>query len=387
MSLKSLPLGQLIASAPKNLAGERADLPVLSMTMKHGLIDQSTKFKKRIASEDVSNYKVVRRGQLVVGFPIDEGVLAVQNLYDEALVSPAYGVWDIHTDLVTDRFLVSFLKSQQSISYYLAKLRGSTARRRSLPTSVFLDLMVPLPQLQEQVRIIRILDEADELRINRTKSLALLDELAASLFDDMFSESHEWDVVSLGKATTKIGSGSTPRGGKNAYAGGATALIRSMNVHNNRFVEKDLAFISDEMANSLNGVKVQSGDVLLNITGASVARVCLVPDTYLPARVNQHVCIIRPDETLNSVFLARQLDSRNMKHKLLSIGGAGSTREAITKAELISLEVLRPPLKLQEEFALKIFEIERLKSRAIHAAELEKALHTSLQAQAFKGEL
>src|SRR4051794_16681965 len=105
------PLGELIAPAEPRRAGDSV-LPVLSMTMRSGLIEQSAKFKKRVASEDTSDYRVVRRGELVVGFPIDEAVLAFQHLYPEAVVSPAYTVWQVRDDTAVDRsYLERYLRS------------------------------------------------------------------------------------------------------------------------------------------------------------------------------------------------------------------------------------------------------------------------------------
>jgi type I restriction enzyme S subunit len=71
-----------------------------------------------------------------------------------------------------------------------------------------------------------------------------------------------------------------------------------MNVHDSEFRERKLAFIDEKQAKELNGVTLQENDVLLNITGASVARCCIFPTEYLPARVNQHVSIIRPKKDM-----------------------------------------------------------------------------------------
>ena len=105
-----------------------------------------------------------------------------------------------------------------------------------------------------------------------------------------------WVLLRLGDVCTKIGSGATPRGGKEVYLkDGPFALIRSQNVYNNRFNCDGLAFINHQQATELNNVEVFADDVLLNITGDSVARACQVKSDVLPARVNQHVAIIRPD--------------------------------------------------------------------------------------------
>lgn len=70
-------------------------------------------------------------------------------------------------------------------------------------------------------------------------------------------------------------------------------IIRSQNIHDWVFQPDGLAFLDDEQAESLSNVEVRSNDVLLNITGDSVARACIVPSERIPARVNQHVAIVR----------------------------------------------------------------------------------------------
>jgi type I restriction enzyme S subunit len=162
--------------------------------------------------------------------------------------------------------------------------------------------------------------------------------------------SASWPHVTLKEVTSKIGSGATPRGGNNAYKDTGIALIRSLNVHDMDFREKNLAHIDDKQAARLSNVELQEGDVLLNITGASIARCCVVPKEYLPARVNQHVSIIRPDPArLSPPFLAYLLTAPEYKDQLLHQGlSAGSTRQALTKAQLQGFEVPIPSLSEQE---------------------------------------
>nr|VFK62190.1 MAG: Predicted nucleotidyltransferase [Candidatus Kentron sp. TUN] len=107
----------------------------------------------------------------------------------------------------------------------------------------------------------------------------------------------KWEEFQLGEVCSKIGSGATPRGGSNVYFNkGSVALIRSQNVYNDGFSISGIVFISEQHAASLSNVVVEESDVLLNITGDSVARVCQVSSCILPARVNQHVAIIRTNK-------------------------------------------------------------------------------------------
>jgi type I restriction enzyme S subunit len=155
-------------------------------------------------------------------------------------------------------------------------------------------------------------------------------------------------VVKLADICQKIGSGATPRGGKEAYRAEGIALVRSQNVLDFSFSSDGLAYINDEQADKLRNVGLQSGDVLLNITGDSVARACLMDDDYLPGRVNQHVAIIRVDESkaVNS-YLLYYLQWR--KSHLLQLASAGATRNALTKGMIEQLEIDLPSLDEQRK--------------------------------------
>ncbi len=160
-----------------------------------------------------------------------------------------------------------------------------------------------------------------------------------------------WVIKKLDEITSKIGSGATPRGGQSSYKESGISLIRSMNVHDHGFNAYKLAFIDDEQASKLKNVTVEENDVLLNITGASVARCCIAPRDILPARVNQHVSIIRlNNDTIESRFLHYALTSKQYKDLLLGIGEQGATRQAITKIQLQNFKIAFPTcLKEQKQ--------------------------------------
>lgn len=146
----------------------------------------------------------------------------------------------------------------------------------------------------------------------------------------------------------KIGSGATPRGGKEAYKETGISLIRSQNVLDYSFSTDGLAYIDDVQARQLENVTVQKDDVLLNITGDSVARACIVNNQYLPARVNQHVAIVRGDsgKILQSYIL---YFLQMKKAELLQIASGGATRNALTKAMIEGLEINVPSLDMQHK--------------------------------------
>lgn len=161
-----------------------------------------------------------------------------------------------------------------------------------------------------------------------------------------------WKTYKLSEITTKIGSGATPRGGKEAYKESGISLIRSQNVLDFTFSTDGLAFIDEQQADKLKNVVIESKDVLLNITGDSVARVCQVPDEWIPARVNQHVAIIRADnKLLDPDFLKYSLLTYKNKNELLNLSSAGATRKAITKSMIEDFEIKLPLLPEQKAIA------------------------------------
>lgn len=163
----------------------------------------------------------------------------------------------------------------------------------------------------------------------------------------------EWKKVKLGDCCLKIGSGSTPKGGSTVYVESGTSLIRSQNVYNFSFDYNGLTHITEDAANKLKGVTIFSEDILLNITGDSVARTCVVPDDVLPARVNQHVAIVRVDsKKMNWRFLNYYLASPRMQAHMLSLAvGKGASRNAMTKQMIANFEVPCPPVEIQQRIA------------------------------------
>ncbi|WP_210447809.1 restriction endonuclease subunit S [Vibrio crassostreae] len=290
----------------------------------------------------------------------------------------------IHIDYLK-HYLGSFLCERE------IQLYENGAAQPNLSATDLKIFQIPLPPLEEQKRIAAILDKADAIRQKRKQAIDLADEFLRSVFLDMFGDPvtnpKGWGVRKLQDLTSKLGSGSTPRGGKEAYLSAGISLIRSLNVHDNTFIYKDLAFISNEQAEKLKNVVVQEQDILLNITGASVCRCTMVPSNVLPARVNQHVCIIRVDRALLlPEFAKRLITSTSFKQMLMRIAtSGGATREALTKQQVENLTLIVPPMELQKKFCDivdKVLDIDTKTNKQVAFP-----LFDSLSQKAFSGQL
>jgi type I restriction enzyme S subunit len=161
------------------------------------------------------------------------------------------------------------------------------------------------------------------------------------------------ELIRLGDHTTKIGSGQTPSGGHRSYVPTGIPLIRSQNVLMGTFSTEGLVYISDKIDESMSGSRVYSDDVLLNITGASIGRVCVVPSEICPANVNQHVCIIRCNDSLYPEYVAAMLATPKFQSFIWD-SQAGGTRQALTKQMIEDFEIPWRSFEEQRKIAARL---------------------------------
>ena len=367
-------LGNLIAPAKVIRCGKGA-FPVLSMTMHDGIVLQSERFKKSLASIDQSDYKVVKRGQLVVGFPIDEGVLYVQKAADEGIMSPAYNVWDIDTEKIDADFLELCLHSPQSMQYYKDKLRGTTARRRSIPTADLLTLKIRLPDMQTQREAVAIMRKAEAVIAARQEQLNSFEQLVKSRFIELFGEplsnTKGWQTMLLVDA----------------------APIKSR--------RGDLA---DEIwLLNLDAVEAQTGTVLFKHRVQSeeinASTVYFTTENVLYSKLRPYLNkVVMPDEDgvatsemipmypladrLNRAYLCYWLRSDAfVKHISEKVSGAKMPRVSMDYFRALSIEL--PPLGLQEQFAAFVEQTDKSKLAVQQGLQELEILKKSLMQQYF----
>ena len=384
MICHELSLGEIVEPEPTVRAGGR-DLPILSMTMRDGLVDQESKFKKRVASADTKDYKVVPRNRLVVGFPIDEGVLSFQQLYDEAIVSPAYGVWRIRQDKqVESNYLERFLRSPRALAYYKAKLRGTTARRRSLPQDVFLGLNVPLPPLPEQRRIAAILDKADAIRRRRRQAIHLTEDLARATFLHMFARylgaGEFMGFREVSEVLVDCRNKTAP------YANSGRPLIRTTNFRNNRLDLSDLKYVSEETNEIWSSRHQPSPGDIVYCREAPFGMAAAVPDGFFPC-LGQRIMVSRPNKNVVSPqFLLHALNSSFVLRQAERVA-VGATVKHLRVKDVEELQIPIPPMSEQQRFAELVTNTEANYQRNVAAQNLGLGLSNSLVQRAFCGEL
>lgn len=343
------------------------DYPPLSVT-KNGIVPQLETAAK---TDDGDNRKLVRKGDFAInsrsdrrgscGISAYDGSVSLINtiMTPRATMNPVYYNWLFHTELFADEFY----KWGHGIVDDLWTTRWQEMKRIS----------IIIPPLEEQQRIADFLDqkcgEVDEMvslqekiieELKAYKQAIITEAVCKGLNPDAEMKDsgvewigkipREWKMPKLGLITSKIGSGSTPRGGSETYSSSGIKFIRSQNVYNEGFRLDDVVYITEEIHNEMSGTHVCKGDILFNITGGSIGRCHFVEEGFGEANVNQHVSIVRPLPIVDTVFLmyALQSDYGQFQVQLQQTGG---NREGLSANGFKEFVIALPPLSEQQQIA------------------------------------
>ena len=350
---------EIMTPARVERCGDRTDLPILSITMRSGIVEQRDRFSKTIASVDRSNYKIVKDGQLVIAFPIDEGLVYTQDVAKEGIMSPAYNIWDVDYSLVNRNFLVSYFHSRFAFDYYKAKLRGSTQRRRSMDKEDLLSMPIPVPPISEQKRIVEELDLLNGIIEKNKTQLEELDKLAQSIFYDMFGDpvtnEKGWEIKKLEDiASSKIGLTYKPTD----VCDEGVIVLRSSNIQESHLDFKDVVRVKCSIKPHQ---WVQNGDILMCSRNGSfklVGKVAMIENLTEQMSYGAFMTIIRSEY---NHYLFSFFQSPAFRNQLGCAGTA--TINQITVKMLNDIHIPLPTFSLQQEFADKISDIEAMKAK------------------------
>ncbi len=374
-------LGDLIKPAKVIRCGTN-QYPVLSMTMHDGIMLQSDRFKKSLASVDQSDYKVVNYGQLAVGFPIDEGVLYIQRVVPSGIMSPAYSVWDVNYDIVDPLYLELSLHSPQAMQYYKENLRGTTARRRSIPTDTLLALPLRLPSLEEQRKIAAVLDKVSGLIAKRRQQLDKLDEIVKAKFVEMFGDPvgnpMGWEKIALGKRCDIV-TGNTPSRADPENYGNFIEWIKSDNINTPAVLLTEAQeYLSETGFHKCRFVEADS--LLMTCIAGSINCIGNVAVTDRRVAFNQQINAIVPkqDDVLYLYWL--MLLSKPAIHSTINMALKG----ILSKGQLSEMAFPFPPLEIQNQFSVFVKETEKTKAHVSRSLEKLETLKKALMQSYFE---
>ena len=170
--------------------------------------------------------------------------------------------------------------------------------------------------------------------------------------------SDEWKTAKLGNLTIKVGSGVTPRGGESVYTDKGHPFVRSQNVGWGTLILDDIAYIDEDTHQKQKSTELKNGDVLLNITGASIGRSSIVDNRILNGNVNQHVCIIRLNEKAVPNYICNYLLSRYGQKQIDSFQ-CGGNRQGLNFEQIKSMIVKLPHIEEQKQITKLLIAIDK----------------------------
>lgn len=275
------------------------------------------------------------------------------------------------SDIFSRRFMMYQLNSEPF--WFNASRLSSGATMKRISRSKLGNIKVIVPPLKEQEVIAAYLDDVtgkvdaliaekqtqvEDLRAYRnsiitetvTRGLNPDAPLRHSGIDWLGDIPQHWEMSALKYLTSKIGSGITPRGGSEVYLDKGVLFIRSQNVYPDGLHLDDPKYISESIDESMSNTRVYTGDILLNITGASIGRCCVYAMTE-SANVNQHVCIIRPlCNLIKNQFLSYVLNSK-IGQDQIALFQTGGNREGLNFEQLKNFAIPLPPRSEQQAIA------------------------------------
>lgn len=282
---------------------------------------------------------------------------------------------------VDQRFLSYAVSNRPFRELALGAASGTTRSRISRSNLGALPIL--LPRLDEQRQIAEVLRSVDDA-ISAVRGVAVTGEQALNAHVEHFVGGFAGEPREIGSFATFVGSGVTPKGGKAAYKEGGIPFIRSQNVHFGELRMQDIAFIDEQTDRNMARTRVQPRDVLLNITGASIGRCVAVPTDFQRGNVNQHVCIIRPNQSVLPEYLAIFLGSREGQRQIDQLQG-GLSREGLNFQQVRAVSLSVPDVEVQQEFVSEVSSFRAAVAESKHCLRLLNRTKAQLSADLLSG--
>ena len=355
--------------------------------------------------------RIVREGDVIVSTVRTylRSIAKISNPPDNLIVSTGFAV--IRPRRLNSDYTGYMFYSDNLIGEIVSRSTGVSYP--AINASEIGNIPIPVPTTKEQSAIANFLDrktaEIDALIAQKERLLELYEEEKSAIINHAVTKGLDpnaelkdsgvewlgeipvgWEIKKLKYGVSKVGSGVTPRGGASIYQLSGIPLLRSQNIHVDGIKMDDVAYIDEELHDSMSNSKVQAGDVLLNITGASIGRCFYVEENFGEANVNQHVCIIRPNGKIKTSYLYFVLRS-DLGEEQIKIEQTGSGREGLNFEALNNFII--PYLSVEEQTALanfldrKMTEIDTKIAKTQCIIELQKEYRTALISDVVTGKI
>jgi len=381
------PIGEFIEERTERLG--KNPTTIYSVTNDKGFVRSRDLFDKQVFSLDTGNYKRVGFNDLAYNpSRINVGSIALCEDKSGGAVSPMYCIVRCKNGLLP-QYLLRFLKSDVGLNQIRQRCEGAV--RFQLKIRDLSAIPIYLPPLVEQNRIVKLINEADELRKIRIQTDQRSTELIPALFHEMFCGNKEFPEVRLSDVCEFITKGSTPKisGIMDTALGDCIPFLKVFHITEEgsiNFVDTPMYISRDTHNGPLSRSKVYPGDVLMNIVGPPLGKIGVVPDIFPEWNVNQALAIFRPTQQIISDYLLHALREPRTISRIIS-NAVGIRQLNLSLEQCRDVSIRLPPIQLQQEFASRVSEIRKLISGQFASRRRLNDLFQSMLHRAFEGEL
>ena len=384
--MRSVTLGEILEPVDERL-GSRPEPTILTLTEKLGFVSQHVRFKKRVATEDTSAYRVVHRYDIAFNpYLLWAGAIAQNTNWEEAIISPVYPTFKIRRGF-DPRFVNYRIHSEAMRLRYESISFGAVPRRRRAATQRFLELDAGFfPPLSEQRRIASVLDKANAIRGKRHQSRRLAGRFMRSVFIDMFgdpaSKSRRWPaakVMELGKVVT----GNTPSRAQPQFFGNEIEWIKTDNISAADYFLTAAAEGLSQEGKRLSRF-VPAGSTLVTCIAGSPESIGNSAFADREVAFNQQINAVIPASDVEPFFLLGLLRASK---KLIQAASTASMKGMVSKSRFESIELINPPPELQRRYARTFAKYLEIFSRQTAALHLSEEAFAALCQRAFRGKL
>ncbi|TFW53945.1 restriction endonuclease subunit S [Bacillus sp. 007/AIA-02/001] len=366
------------------------------------LLQDNTRNLEKIPSNNYLNeakYPVIDQGKKVIA-----GYSNLENPFKEESIIFGdhtrilkYIDYPFHIGADGVKVLVNKMKDSaitKYIYYYLTSIEiPNTGYNRHF--KFLKEIVIPLPSLEQQKKIVSVLDKAYEIITKRQSQIAALDELTQSLFLEMFGDpiynTRNWNKVCFGDVISVL---------TDYHANGSyqvlknhvelldeenyALMIRTTDLERQKYTE-DVKYITEEAYNFLTKTQMFGGEIIINKIG-SAGKVYIMPDLNRPVSLGMNQFMILVNSKANNQFIYYLLNTKAGQN-LIQNRVQGAVTKSITKDAVRSIPIILPPIDLQNEFDNKLEQINSHKNLLQNSLQSMQELYQSLLQNAFKGEL
>lgn len=345
------------------------------LTVSHitGVTPRSEKNVNMFMAETMEGYKICHQGDLIINTMWAwMGALGTSNYF--GICSPAYNVYmPLVSNSYNYQYFDYFFRTPNTIVEMTRNSKGIVSSRLRLYAKEFFQIQVPLPPLSEQKAIANYLD-TQTAQLDRkidllTQKVTLYRNLKQSLINETVTRGldksvpmkdsgvewigevpEHWEVCRVKNIVKRIGNGVTPRGGSEVYIDSGIPFLRSQNVYDDGLRLENVSFIPVKIHDDMKNSQLKVGDILINITGASIGRSCIVPVDLGVANINQHIAFLRIKHWFNAFYISLFFKSSLAKN-YIQIEQSGASKEAFNLGQIANVLLVLPPLLEQKAIA------------------------------------